>query len=67
MDLSDSEREDKFWQQSYNTFQQIEQQFLIKTELKQELENKIWQKDWNIFDRVCMQNTPDDVFGTLIK
>ena len=67
MDLSDSETEDKSWQQSCHIFNQSEQQFLIKAELKQELENKIWQKDWNIFDRVCMENKPEDVFGTLIK
>ena len=67
MDFSDSEKEDKSWQQSCNIFNQSEQQFLIKTELKEELESKIWQKDWNIFDRVCIQNKPDDVFGTLIK
>ena len=65
MDLSDSEKEDKSWQKSCNIFNQSEQQFLIKTELKQECENKIWQKDYAIFDRVCMQNKPDDVLELL--
>ena len=64
---SDSEKEDKSWQKSCNIFNQSEQQFMIKTELKQEHENKIWQKEYDIFDRVCMHNKPDDVFGTLIK
>ena len=41
MDLSDSETEDKSWQQSCDIANQSEQQFLIKTELKQEYENKI--------------------------
>ena len=66
MDLSDSEKEDKSWQESCNIFNQSEQQFLIKTELKQELENKIWQKDCDVFDRVGIQNG-QDIFGTLIK
>ena len=53
-------------QQSCNIFQQNDQQFLIKTELKQELENKIWQKDCDVFDRVGIQ-TGQDFLGTLIK
>ena len=55
MNLSDSETEDKSWQQSCNIFNQSDKQFLIKTELKQELENKIWQKDFDVFDRVGIQ------------
>ena len=56
MDLSDIKKEDKSWQQSCNIFRQSEQQFLVKTELKEELENKIWQNDCDVFDRLGMQN-----------
>ena len=66
MDLSESEKEDKSWQQSCNIFKQNDQQFLIKTELKQEHENKIWQEDCDIFDRVGMPKE-QDIFGTPIK
>ena len=66
MDLSNSETEDKAWQQSCTIFKQSEQQFLVKTELKEELENKIWQKDCDVFDRMGMQNR-QDIFVMLIK
>ena len=67
MSLSDRETEDKSWQQSSNLFQPNEEQFVIKTELKQEYENKIWQKDCSIFERECLPNEQEDVFGELIK
>ena len=67
MELSESQTEDKSWQQTCDIFQQSEQQFLINSEFKQEQENKIWQKSCGIFDRECMQKKQEDVFGTLIK